>query len=174
MINNKEALKVAKEKGYYCDKLGNIYSPNKKLKLIKTRNYYQFSVRVNGIGTPILVHRFIGYLKYDEKIFDENFLIRHLDGNSLNNFWENILIGTQSENMKDIPELNRIKKSITASIGLRRFTDEEVINIIEDRRKGLTYKELSEKYNTSKSTLSYFFNNAYYSGAKNINEIKVI
>jgi transposase-like protein len=70
--------------------------------------------------------------------------------------------------MLDIPKNTRIKNSINASKNMRRFNDEEVQQIITDRKSGFTYKKLCEKYNTSNSTLFYLLNDSYYSGIKKI------
>jgi hypothetical protein len=163
MGNIKEILLVAKEKGYHTDADGNIFSIKKKIALRKTKqNRYQFCIRFYGERVTIDVHRFIGYLKYGDKIFNDGIEVRHFDNNSLNNAWENILIGTHSENMCDIPKEIRVKRALNASNYARRFDDNTVKEIINDRNKGLTYLQLCEKYNTSKSTLSYFFNDAQY------------
>lgn len=162
-----EIFKHAKEKGYYADENGNIFSKRKQISLYKdkiTDKYfrYQFTIRFHGKRVVIQVHRYIGYLKYGDVIFNDDLDVRHLDGNSLNNKWDNIGIGTRTDNILDMPKIDRINKSIMASSKRRRFSDEEVKNILSDRQKGFKYKELCEKYNTSKSTLSYLFNKAYY------------
>lgn len=78
-------------------------------------------------------------------------VIRHLDGNSLNNKEENIEIGTSSDNMFDIPEKVRIKKSALAN---RIYSNELIKQIRRDKELGLSYKDLMKKYNIkSKGTL---------------------
>lgn len=166
MSIRKDALPIAKNKGYYVDNNGNVFSPKKQLKLVKCSNRYSFSIRVNGKRTSIQVHVFVAYFKFGNDIFKEGFEIRHLDDDSLNNSWINIGIGTHKENCKDTPKIKRSILSIQSSANNRRFTDEEVNNIIKDNINGLSYKKLCVKYNTSKSTLSYLFNHAYYSGKK--------
>ena len=78
-------------------------------------------------------------------------VIRHLDGNSLNNKEENIEIETSSDNMFDIPEKVRIKKSALAN---RIYSNELIKQIRKDKELGLSYKDLMKKYNIkSKGTL---------------------
>jgi hypothetical protein len=168
MIVINDAIVEAKKKGYYVDNDGNVFSKRNQLKLQNRKNYLHFSIRYFGERIPIKVHRFVAYMKYGNEMFNDGIVIRHFDGNSLNNSWENILIGTLSQNTMDIPKENRIKTSIRNSSVKRKFNDDEVSNIIKDRNSGYTYNELCEKYSTSKSTLSYFFNDAYYSGAKKL------
>jgi len=151
----------AKEKGYYVDKEGNVYSPNKKLVLRIAQNRYSFTIRYYGSRVTIPVHRFVAYFKFGDKIF-ENLEVRHLNNDSLDNNWDNIDIGTHSENILDMPKEKRIQKAIHASSKRRKFSDEEVKKIKEDRNNGMNYKDLCVKYKTSKSTLSYLFNKAYY------------
>lgn len=168
MNNIKDILFVAKSKGYYTDKNGNVYSSKKKIALRKTQERYNFTIRYYGQRVTIAVHKFVAYLKYGDKIFNDGIEVRHLDSNSLNNTWDNIAIGTHSENMMDMSKNNRIKKAIKAAKKIRKFSDVEVQQILKDRGLGMTYDNLCLKYNTSKSTLNYFFNKAYYSGAKKL------
>jgi len=163
-----DILFEAKKKGYYVDDDGKVFSSKKQLSLRKAQNRYYFTIRYYGQRTTISVHKFVGYLKYGDIIFNDGVVVRHLDGDSLNNSWENIGIGTQSDNMMDIPQAVRIKKAINASSKRRRFSNDDVQQIICDRKSGMTYQKICEKYNTSKSTLSYLFNKAYYSGASKI------
>jgi hypothetical protein len=137
---NKEKIKVFSNSGYFCC---NRYTEEKTL-------------------GKLFIHRLVAYQKYKDKIFEKDIVVRHLDGNSFNNLEENISIGTQKENMGDRNKEDLLKHAIKASYTNRRFTDEEVSKIIMDRKSGLTYKNLCKKYNTSKSTLSYLFNNALY------------
>lgn len=62
----------------------------------------------------------------------------------------------------------RIEKAISASSKNRKFGDNIIKNIMNNKNNSMSYSKLYEKYNTSKLTLSYLFNNAYYSGARNI------
>lgn len=154
---------IAEKKGYHVDKHGNVYLHDKKLNLnISVHNYKRFSISYKNKRMPIYVHKFIAYFKFGDKIFEEGVVIRHLNSNSLDNTWDNIGIGNHSDNMMDIPKEIRQKKAINASYRNRRFDDEKVKEILKDRNNGMTYKMLCEKYDTSKSTLSYLFNNALY------------
>lgn len=161
MTKTDEYTIEAKKKGYYVDKEGNVFSPNKKLALMKAQGRFKFSIRYLGVRVVIPVHRFVAFFKFGDKLF-QNVDVRHLNGNSLDNSWDNIEIGSHSDNMMDVPKERRIQRAVHASKKIRRFDDDEVKKIIDDRNNGMKYKELCEKYNTSKSTLSYLFNNAQY------------
>lgn len=168
MKKNKNVLIEAKKKGYYVDMDGNVYSSHKKLKLKVSQDRYYFSIRYYKERTIVPVHKFVAYLKYDDQIFKDGIEVRHLDNNSLNNKWDNIGVGSHSDNMMDMLKNDRIKKAIFASKEKRRFSNDEVEKILLDRKLGMKYKDLCEKYDTSKSTLSYLFNHSYYSGIKTI------
>lgn len=103
----------------------------------------------------LFTHRLAAYQKFGEKIFDKNLVVRHLDGNSSNNHPENLGIGTQKENLKDIPQKIRRIVSLTGAFKTRMFTDEEIKAIIEDvdkqEGKYLKHKmqKTAEKYKCS-------------------------
>jgi hypothetical protein len=161
---NQEILK-AYEKGYTVNKEGEVFNPQgkKRILCVNSSGYYFFNISSNKKARNIKVHRFIGYFKYKERIFEDGLCIRHLDGNSKNNNWDNIAIGTYKDNMMDKPVEVRMRCAKHASTFIRRFTDEQVKAIRKDKyENNMTYKQLCEKYNTSKSTLSYLFNNAQY------------
>lgn len=127
----------------------------KKISLSKTKQgYFSFNIRVNGSKpTRSFVHRLQAFQKFGDKTFDKGLVIRHLNGDSTNNTYDNIGIGTPSDNMLDVPKDKRI---INASNPIH---DHE--GIINDRKNGYTYKELMEKYDiSSKGTISFIVNKA--------------
>lgn len=145
-------------KGYRVDNKGNVYSHlNNKLSLINSeKSYYYFSFRLNNFRQKILVHRLQAYQKYGNKIFEKGIVVRHLNSNRKDNSYNNISIGTQSDNMMDIPKKQRILRSSHPIYNHK--------SIIEDRNNGMTYKELMNKYNiSSKGTLSFIINKSLQS-----------
>ena len=155
------------EKGYRVSKDGSVTSKHGPIKttLDNTgKGYFRFTInsKLYKSTKTIQVHRMQAYQKYGMKMFEEGICVRHLNGNSHDNSYDNIAIGTLSDNQMDRPKEDRIKYAINASSFMRRFTDEQVQEILIDRVNGYTYKELCEKYDTSKSTLSYLFNHALY------------
>ena len=167
--NNKmnRAIILAFQKGYTPLKNGNIIGTSgKPLSLNKkdTRGYLVFGVRNYKKRETIKIgfHRFIAYCKYGDKLFEDNIEVRHLDGNKENNNWDNIEIGTHSQNMFDKDEEVRLTQAIKASNNIRKFSDEQMEDIYKDRETGMTYKEIMKKYNiSSKGTLSYMINTKY-------------
>ena len=107
MSKLKLVLEAIVEKGYTINKEGIIKNPNgKELTGSVYDGYRKVSVRTEFTSSfAVRVHKFQAYVKYGDLIFDKGVVVRHLDGNSLNNSYQNIVIGSQSENMMDrLPE----------------------------------------------------------------------
>ena len=141
---------IAYNKGYRISKNGDILGiKGKALKNhIGNRGYIIFTVN-RKLKVP--AHRFQAYIKYKEKIFDDDIVVRHLDGNKLNNSWDNILIGTYSENQLD--------RTIESRVNGASHPKHDHLEILKDRDDGMTYKEIMEKHNiSSKGTVSFIIN----------------
>ena len=157
--------KAAYEKGYRIID-GEVYNPS-GVKLNPTSTspsgYIRFSVsrgRRNRVG--VFIHQLVAYQKYGDKVYESGIQVRHLDGNRLNNCESNILLGTQSDNMMDIPSDDRKAYSVHAASHLRKFTDQEVKEIREFHRQGNPYSVVMVKYNiSSKGSLHYILNVEY-------------
>lgn len=149
---------VAKERGYTITPDGIVYNKhNKSVGTSGKSKYKYFSFRIEGKIIKVYFHRFQAYIKFGEKIYNDNIVVRHLDGNLLNNSISNIDIGTSSDNMMDISEKVRQEKSSNAN---KKYSDDTVLKIQMDRQNGMSYKELMYKYNiSSKGTLNYIINN---------------
>jgi hypothetical protein len=160
------AIKEAYNKGYRVQADGSVLSPTgivRKLTYQKNENrnpYLKFNIKLSiagwSITYPVSVHKLAAYQKYGEAYLADGQVARHLDGDPHNNSLDNIVIGSISENSLDIPEHKRKALAKKAGSINRRFTDEEVAAIRKDHASGLGYKKLEKKWNTSRSTLSYF------------------
>jgi len=106
-----EYIKAAKDLGYYIDEVGNVYSPrgNKLKPIMMGDSRPSFSVRYNSKNRNIMIHRYIMYLIYGDILFDFE-CVRHLDGNPLNNHPLNLALGSQKDNMFDIPKVIRSRR----------------------------------------------------------------
>ncbi len=160
-MNVKRVIKELIRKGYTMSKEGIVHNPSgRRVSGCETSNgYIKIGVRVLEYKSYTLrVHKFQGYLKFGDKCFEKRMDIRHLNGNPKDNSWENIGIGTRSENMMDMPKEKRI---LNASNLQHSHQD-----IIDDHNRGLSYRELMEKYNiTSKGTISFIINKSLASVA---------
>jgi hypothetical protein len=110
MSKKKDGVRQAFEKGYrvidgnvmYNGNIRKLYSHIKR-RDTNTIAYYSFGIRTKeGSRIEIYVHQLMAYQKFGEKIFDENIVITHRDGNSLNNKEDNIFTKTRSENIQTI------------------------------------------------------------------------
>lgn len=82
--------------------------------------------------------------------------MRHLDGNKLNNSFDNIAIGTSKDNWKDIPKKERYEH---VTFNNMKYSVEEVLDMRDMRNRGASYAEIMDKYNiSSKGTMSHIIN----------------
>jgi hypothetical protein len=164
MSQAKAALIQAYEKGYRV-KDNVVYGIVKKqpLKLSCSKSgYLFFNVKFGSKTVKVFLHRLVAYEKYQDKLLEPGILVRHLNGNSKDNSFGNICIGTQTENMLDRSPEERLNHAIKASSSIRKFTNEKVNQIKLDHSNGLGYKALMEKYGiTSKGTLHYILTHEY-------------
>lgn len=152
------AIIAAHEKGYKVIN-GILYNPSgKQLKIYILKSahakYYRalFSVLVEGYSARLSVARLVAYQKFGNEIFKQGIMIRHKDGNSLNNLDDNILIGTQSQNHLDKPLKQRTREAIRRSGARRVLTDKQVKEMREKfYSKEYSYKELMKMYNIKSS-----------------------
>ena len=152
------------KRGYTMNKCGECFNPKgeKIYGSVSSSGYLCSAVRINKKHTRFRFHRFMGYLKFGEEIYKSGIQVRHLDGNSLNNSWDNIDIGTQSENMHDIPKERRIECALKATQRVKRYSDKDVLEMKMLRDNGAKYSEIMELFNiSSKGTLSFILNNRY-------------
>lgn len=138
--------------GYYVDSVGNLkyrgfdyshlpYVDDKGYKVFNYTNAYKKSVKIK-------VHRLQAFQKFGYDLF-QNYLVRHVDGNKLNNSYLNIDIGDCIDNYKDKSRFEKLKYSIIKS-GLKVS---ERNNLRNDYKNGVSVKELCEIYNLKKGTV---------------------
>ena len=154
--------KLIFEKGYTIDKDGNVYNPDGiKLNGRDKNGYRAIGIRINERKIDVKVHRLQAYIKFGEKIYENGIVVRHLNNNKLDNSWDNIEIGTFHDNMMDNPKEMRMKYAINASKAANKYDKEFVEKIREERKSGMKYSEIMEKYNLPKSTVSFIINHNY-------------
>lgn len=164
MVMSNIALKYAHNNGTTVSKCGN-YVTNKNGKALspyKDRNgYYRITVKLPVSLAPpntarsVAIHRLKAYQMFKDDLFRKGVEVRHLNGIKTDNSDENISIGSHSDNMMDMDEFKRRKYAKNASNYGPYKGDAFWESVDKDRRSGMTYSSLSEKYNVSKGTLSY-------------------
>lgn len=156
-MKTKEQLLI--DRGYKVLEDGTMLNPNgvKIAKYIDNRGYRSTSIRFDGVKKLVHVHRLQAFQKFGLEIYATGIVVRHLNNNKLDNSKENILIGTSSENMMDIPKEQRLKQALHATSFVRKYNKDEVI---EFHKKSKSYKKTMERFNiSSKGTLHFILNN---------------
>lgn len=124
---------------------------------------YRYTNRLHcGTRQKLYFHRLQAYQKFGDAIFGENVVVRHLDGDKLNNKADNIAIGNQSDNAMDRCPKERLEHALKGSAVQKKLTDEQAQQLRQDSLNGVPYSELVKKYGISKSTVSYIVNNKTY------------
>ena len=92
-------------------------------------------------------------------IYKKGIVVRHLNGNKIDNSHNNISIGTQSQNMLDRPVEERKKHAMKATKAMMKYKNvNEIIKYHE--KNGKSYKKTMKKFNISSTgTLHYILNN---------------
>lgn len=152
MNKAQKAIIIAYEKGYRVLEDGVFISPKGvplKTKLIRGKyECYSLKIGDNAIAN-LMIHRLCAYQKFGDLLFKAD-CVRHLDGNSLNNSWDNIAIGTIKDNVHDIPKKKRIWIGENASKYTIKWDREK---IEEYYNKTHSYKETMNHFGISKSSL---------------------
>lgn len=151
-------IKIAYKKGYRVCLDGSIVTPKRTNKTrISTSGYPVFYVRSKNRAEQVLVHRLQAYQKYGDKMFEKGIEVRHSNGVRTDNSWDNILIGTHSDNMMDIPKHIRIAKAVHASSFNKKHKHEDIIDF--HNKNGRSYIKTMTEFNiSSKGTLHFILN----------------
>ena len=150
---NREQL--AYEKGYRVTKNGYLLNcKGRKIGCVNSAGYEHTGFKINKKYTFIATHRLQAYQKYGDKLFKDGIVVRHLNSNSLDNSFNNILIGTHKDNYMDIPEENK-KKMVYNQI---KYPKEFVQKLKEEYKEIKNYNELGRKYNIAACTIRYLIN----------------
>ncbi len=148
---------IAAKRGYVVDEDGNFYNPQgDQIGSVNDNGYLQTKIRVDTVNTKLICHRLQAFQKFGMKLFNEGIEVRHLNGIRADNSWDNIQIGTHSENMMDIPENIRIKRALHATSFARKHDKESIRNYHE--KHGSYKKTMAEFGISSKGTLHFILN----------------
>jgi hypothetical protein len=94
-------------------------------------------------------------MKYGEKLFDDGVQVRHRNSIQEDCSWDNILIGTLTENNRDKPKGQRAYAASIAAESLRKFSDEQVCKIRLMRECGMSLAKIALVFGAAKSTIHY-------------------
>jgi len=148
---------IAVKRGYIVSEEGVLYNPKgNKIGSIHNSGYHRTNIRINKKETNLMAHRLQAYQKYGDILYNKGVMVRHYNGNKLDNSWGNILIGNNSQNQLDIPKNIRIKRSLNSWKNTRKYDRDEVI---EYYNKVKSYKKTKEKFDISSSGTLHFILN---------------
>lgn len=163
MSKTNAAMLVAVRKGYRVTEDGDVISPlNRKLKLsTKWGDYLAFRVKLyDGTSFSVFVHKLQAYIKFGEKMFEHGVVVRHLNNNKLDNSFDNIAIGTHTDNAMDLPISVRSLRSSSP-----KHNHDQIIN---DYKDGMSFSQLMRKYSiSSKGTISFIIRKSLLSENNN-------
>ncbi len=164
MNKTNNIMLAAYSKGYRITKQGKAKSPyGVMLKCrIGTNGYPEFSIKLEGERSNLYCYRLQAFQKFKFDMFYPGIEVRHLNSNKLDSSWDNIDIGTHSQNMMDMPPEKRKEKALKAARVRRRLTFEQAEDLRNDRKLGFSYKDLGIKYGICKSLISYIVNKKTY------------
>jgi len=161
MISKRDSYIIkAFNRGYKVSKNGKVYNPKGDVVkgTVTKEGYLKFGIRFQDINSgTIKVHRLQAYQKFGNEIFLEGIQVRHLNNIKLDNSWDNIDIGTQSENKLDMPKKQRQEIAEHASSFIKIHDHERIKEYYKN--KNVSYNDIMEKFDiSSKGTVSYIIN----------------
>ena len=156
----KDALIYAHFKGYRINEKGRAVNPSGRLLSdnCKRNNYKRFSIKMEGVNVPVYFHRLQAYQKFGKEMLKDEMQVRHLNNNCEDNTPDNIAIGTMSQNMLDIPEVERKRKATIASRAGNTRTLWERACVYKMLADGYSYRRIQKMIGISKGTLSFMRN----------------
>ena len=97
----------------------------------------------------VYFHRLQAYTKFGDALFEDGVVTRHGKGGPLDNSWDNINIGTQAANMKDIPAKERRRSAKLRA----KVSDEQILEMRAMRKEGISPFIVAEKYGVDRFTV---------------------
>jgi len=129
----------------------NGYPNSKGYKCITIRNRKERTTRM------VPFHRIQAYQKFGDKMFEDGIEVRHLNGNRLDNSFENIEIGTSKQNSMDKKPEVRLAMAIHASKFITVHSHQDIVNWYMNN--GKSYKKTMLNFGiSSKGTLHFILN----------------
>jgi len=179
------AVKEAYSRGYSVTKDGDVKSPSGDTREVNldTSGRERFSILLSDDRyVNVMVHKLQAYQKFGDELFEDGIQVRHLNGDKRDNSRSNIDIGTQSDNLYDIPEeeRSRLARERNMSLseeertrrakdavrnGMQKVDDKEAKEIKRRVKNDNydTYKDLASEYGLkSKSSITYIVNNRVF------------
>lgn len=128
----------------------------------------RISVRVTPSAPPhtVLVHRLAALQWFGDGAFCPGVHVRHLDNDATNNSRRNLALGSPHENAMDKTLSSRMSTARLAAAPLRKLSPTGQRQLLDDRERGMTYRDICQKYGLAKSTVSYIVRGLTYSNTE--------
>lgn len=127
------------------------------------KKYRTFCIKSEGSPRNVAFSRLQAYQKFGTMILDPSMEARHLNENSEDNSYDNIGIGTGSQNQMDQPEEVRKAHALHAASFRRRFSSEQIEDMKKMKLEGICLRLIGEKYGIGKGHVSDIINEKIYS-----------
>lgn len=163
---NTKAIFLAIERGYKISPKGEIINPSgiiikgswrgngeRNGRHIETL-YNYFTLRENNKLYTCFVHQFVAYLKFGDEVF-QNQCVRHLNDDYRDNSWDNIGLGSHSDNYHDMSKEKRSVLSLNSALKQRKYDYEEVRDFYNSCH---SYNKCIEKFGMNGSELHHILN----------------
>jgi len=149
---------IAYERGYRVTKDGQLLNPKGKvIGNLNDKGYQRTTLKLNKVHI-LHTHRLQAYQKFGNKLYEDGIMVRHLNGNKIDNSWGNIAIGTNKDNAMDIPKQKRKENTLKAVKKTIKYNKEFVLKLREEHKEKKNCAELGRKYNMRSSDIWYLIN----------------
>ena len=150
---------MASKAGCVADKNGVVYSKRGRVLSLKVRNnlrfrYLSFRIRTsNTAHRNVYVHRLVAYQKFGDEFLNSGLIVRHLDGNAMNNAFENIALGTDHDNSMDRPRIQRQRHAAKVN---QKYSEEEISKWRQMAKSGKSHNKISKELGVNRGVISYY------------------
>lgn len=139
---------IGHDKGYRVTKEGQLIGlSNKVIGCVNGNGYEHTGIKINKKYINLETHRLQAYQKYGYKLFEDGIVVRHLNGNPLDNSWHNIAIGTSKDNSMDRPKEKRKRDTSKANKAHIKYPKDFVLKLREEYKVIKNYSKLGSKHN---------------------------
>jgi len=147
--------------GYRVDAQGRLLNPQGRvLRGSRDSNGYPRIARKGK--PPVPVHQLAAFQKFGCAMYRKGIEVRHKNGDHTDARPSNILLGTHSQNMLDVPKDVRLARSRAAARVQRSLSDKEVRAMRADHEAGMPYSKLVVRYGIAKSTVAFVIQGKTY------------
>lgn len=153
---------------YFITEDGDVISVKRGKKIllkkrVNSRGYYYVNSRKNGKYKSICIHRLVGiYFVENNNGFN---VLNHIDGNKLNNRYDNLEWCDQVHNMKEASRMGllKIKRGAESNLysGKLNIDISNMIRSIRSNEK-LSYDKIAKMFDVSKATIINICKNRIY------------